>query len=68
MALTKVQTGMLGSGAVLQVVNATYSTYTSSSSSTFADTGLTASITPSATSSKILVIVSYKTFYSKVFE
>ena len=44
-------------GKLLQVVNATYSTQTSSTSGTFADTGLTASITPSATSSKILVLV-----------
>jgi exosome complex RNA-binding protein Rrp4 len=46
-----------GAFRVLQVVTATYSTQTDSSSSTFADTGLTASITPSATSSKILVVV-----------
>lgn len=45
-------------GKVLQVVNATYSTSTQTFSTTYADTGLTASITPSATSSKILVIVS----------
>ena len=44
------------SGRVLQVVNATYSTQTSTTSSTFSDTGLTASITPSSTTSKILVI------------
>jgi hypothetical protein len=44
-------------GHVIQVVNATYSTQTSSSSSTFADTGLTASITPLSASSKILVTV-----------
>ncbi len=43
-------------GHVLQVVNSTYSTQTSSSSSTFADTGLSATITPSSSSSKILVI------------
>ena len=47
----------LPTGSVLQVVNATYSTTTSSSSSTFADTGLTASITPTSSSSKILVLV-----------
>jgi len=47
--------GGTGVGKVLQVVNATYATQTSSSSSTFADTGLTASITPSSVSSKILV-------------
>jgi len=45
-------------GSVLQVVNATYSTETSSSSSTYADTGLTATITPTSASSKILVLVS----------
>ena len=41
---------------VIQVVNSTYSTQTESTSSTFADTGLTASITPSSSTSKILVI------------
>jgi hypothetical protein len=46
-----------GGGKVLQVVNATYSTTTASSTNTFVDTGLTASITPSSVSSKILVIV-----------
>jgi hypothetical protein len=46
-----------GGGKVLQVVNAVYSTSTSNATSTYADTGLTASITPSATSSKVLVIV-----------
>ena len=44
-----------GGGKVLQVVNATYSTHTSNSTSTYADTGLTATITPSSASSKILV-------------
>jgi hypothetical protein len=59
MPLTKVQTPMLGTGSVLQVVNATYSSSTSSSSSTYADTGLSASITPTSSSSKILVIVTH---------
>jgi len=45
------------SGRVLQVVNATYATSTTTSSSTFVDTGLTASITPSSSASKILVFV-----------
>jgi hypothetical protein len=45
-------------GHVLQVVNATYSTVTGVSSSSYTDSGITASITPSSTSSKILVIVS----------
>lgn len=50
-------------GAILQVVNATYSTATSNSTSTYADTGLTASITPSSASSKILIIVSQVGLY-----
>jgi hypothetical protein len=49
--------GTMPVGSVLQVVNATYSSTTSSSSSTYADTGLTATITLSSTSSKVLVIV-----------
>lgn len=44
-------------GSVLQVVTATYSTQLISSTATYADTGLTATITPSSTSSKILVMV-----------
>ena len=44
-------------GSVVQVVNATYSTITSVASNSFADTGLTASITPKFATSKILVIV-----------
>lgn len=45
-------------GTIIQVVNGTYSTETSSSSSTYADTGLTATITPTSSSSKILVLAS----------
>jgi hypothetical protein len=44
-------------GKVLQVVQATYGVSTQSTSTTWADTGLSATITPSATSSKILVLV-----------
>jgi len=47
-----------GGGKVLQVVSANYSTSTSNSTSTFADTGLTATITPTLNTSKVLVIVS----------
>jgi hypothetical protein len=46
-----------GGGKVLQVVSANYSTQTATSSATFADTGLTASITPSSATSKVLVMV-----------
>jgi hypothetical protein len=46
-----------GGGKVLQVVSATTSTSSTTTSSTFADNNLTASITPSATSSKVLILV-----------
>ena len=46
----------LAFGKIGQVVYATYATSTSISSTTFADTGLSANITPSATSSKVLVM------------
>jgi hypothetical protein len=46
-----------GGGKVLQVVQGTSTAYGSSTSGTYADTGLSATITPSATSSKILVLV-----------
>jgi len=42
-------------GTILQVVNFTYATATSNSTSTPASTGLTLSITPISTSSRILV-------------
>jgi hypothetical protein len=46
-------------GQVLQVVSSTYSTQTSTSSNTYSDTGLTATITPKFTTSKILVVVNH---------
>ena len=45
-----------GGGKVLQVVNATTSTEATVSSSTFADSNLTATITPTSATSKILVL------------
>tara|TARA_B100000945_G_C20374975_1_gene594084 strand:+ start:16 stop:564 length:549 start_codon:yes stop_codon:yes gene_type:complete len=44
-------------GKILQVLNGSTSTESSTSSTTFADNGLSLAITPSATSSKILVMV-----------
>jgi len=44
-------------GSVLQVVNATTTTEVAHSTNAFVNTGLTATITPSSTSSKILVMV-----------
>ena len=48
----------LPAGSVLQVVNASYGTIAVSNTATYADTGLTATITPKFATSKILVIVS----------
>ena len=48
-------------GKVLQVIQGTSTTTTSSSSSTFADTALSASITPTANTSRILVMVNHAT-------
>lgn len=45
-----------GGGKILQVVQGTFATTTTTTSASFVDTGLNASITPSATSSKILVL------------
>lgn len=65
MALTRVQSEMAGAGQVLQVVNATYSTTTSTSSTSFSDIGLTATITPKFATSKILILVSVPFFITK---
>ena len=43
-------------GKILQVVQNSFSTQTSLNSTSYIDTGLTATITPSATSSKVLVL------------
>jgi hypothetical protein len=51
------QNALRGAFRVLQVVSATTSTEVSSSVATMTDTGLTATITPSSTTSKVLVIV-----------
>ena len=51
-----------GGGKVLQVVSATTSTAVSSSSTTLVDTGLTATITPSSATSRILVMFSQYIF------
>jgi hypothetical protein len=54
----------LPTGSVLQVVNASYGTQASTASSSYSDTGLTATITPTSASSKILVIVDQNGVYS----
>lgn len=52
----------LPAGSIRQVVGASYATQTSTSSSTYGNTGLTASITPASSSNKILVCV-FQTAY-----
>lgn len=64
MALTKVQSDLLGTGSVLQVVQGTLAGSISTSSSTFVTTGLSASITPKSSSSKILILVNMADVYT----
>lgn len=54
----------IAGGKVLQVVTAETTTTTTSTSTTYADTTLTGSITPSATSSKILVLIAQEYNFS----
>ena len=53
---TAADLGINTTGTVLQVVSVSTSTQVQTSSSSDSDTGLTASITPSSTSSKIVII------------
>jgi hypothetical protein len=46
-------------GKLLQVIEGSYSTQVNSTSSSFADTNLTATITPSSATSKVLVLVNH---------
>lgn len=55
-----------GAFRVLQVVSASNATQTATSSNQFSDTGLTATITPSFTTSKILVIVNQAGCYKEI--
>jgi hypothetical protein len=64
--LTGTQTipkGTLPTGSVLQVVNNTYSSVATTSIDTFADSGLSVSITPTSATSKVLVFVSVNGIY-----
>jgi len=56
-------TTQASAGVVLQVVNATTSTAVSNSTATMTDTGLTATITPKFSNSKILILVSQNGLY-----
>lgn len=54
----KVPYSTLPAGSVLQAVAATYTSSTSTTSSSFVTTGLTASITPKFSTSKVLILIS----------
>ena len=53
----------LPAGSVLQVANNTYSSIATTSIDTFADSGLSVSITPTSANSKVLVFVSVNGIY-----
>ena len=53
------------SGKVLQVVSATSTTSTGIATSTYTDSGLSATITPSSASSKVLVLVNQEMYINK---
>ena len=62
MALTKVQSEMAGAGQVLQVVSTNKTDTFSTTSGSYTDvTGLSVSITPKSSTSKIFVIVHFNT-------
>jgi len=56
-AANAITAAKLPAGSVLQVVNSDTTTQVAATSNSYVDTGLTAAITPSSTSSKILVVV-----------
>lgn len=58
MTLTKLNNQSLPSGSVLQVVSASTSTYAQTTLSTYSDTGLSATITPTSSSSKVMILIS----------
>lgn len=55
--IAQLEAGVTG-GKILQIVTATYSTAETTTSATYVDTSLTASITPSSATSKVLAITS----------
>jgi hypothetical protein len=63
-AVQNVGSANLPAGTVLQVVNASIDTTVSTTSTTYADTGLTVTITPKFSTSKILVLAQPNGLYS----
>ena len=68
LAANAVSSAKLASGAggkILQVVQASSSAEVVVSTATFTDIGLSASITPSSSSNKILVLANFQTYFSR---
>ncbi len=57
MAITKIGAGGFPSGTIIQTVSAELENDNVTSSTSYVDTGLTANITPSSTSNKIIVTI-----------
>ena len=57
MAITKIGAGGFPSGTIIQTVTAEIENDNVTTSTSYVDTGLTANITPSSTSNKIIVLV-----------
>ena len=57
MAITKIGAGGFPSGTIIQTVSAELENDNVTSSTSFVDTGVTASITPSSTSNKVIVTI-----------
>ena len=60
--LTSATTTGFPAGSVLQVVGATYATESSTTSTSYVSTGLTASITPTSSSSKIYIVATFSSY------
>jgi len=60
---TAVAKSQLPAGSVLQVVNATYGVQTDFTLSSYVDTGLTATITPSSANNKILILATQTSIF-----
>jgi hypothetical protein len=54
-----------GGGKVLQVVYVNYSTATTNTTTTYADTGLSATITPTLNTSKVLILINQKAYVAR---
>ena len=59
---------VMAAGHVVQVVNGTYNTEITNTTTSFVDTGLQLSITPTATSSKILILIEQHTRYQTTYD